>query len=105
MTAYGLHSTTKRGLSAHVTTTPVSAGPDRAVKARVVLEPRDAAKDAKWLLVNDWQGGGKLVVDRLRRVSEGVYETTKPIPAYGGWKAILRLHTGNAIDPLPLYMP
>jgi hypothetical protein len=103
--AYGLHSTTTRGLTAQVRTTPVSSGPERAVKARIVLHPRDAANDAKWLLVSDWQGGKKLVLDRLKRVSEGVYETTKPIPAYDDWKAILRLHKGNSLDALALYMP
>jgi hypothetical protein len=105
MAAYGLHTTTKPDLRAQVTTTEVGSGPNRSVNARIALSPRDAAKDAKWLLVSDWQGGKKLIVDRLKRVSEGVYETTRPFPAHGGWKALLRFHTGNSLQALALYMP
>jgi hypothetical protein len=105
MAAYGLHTTSNDGVRALVTTTDVSSGSGRAVKARIELAPRDAANDAKWLLVNDWQGSQKLIVDRLKRVDEGVYETTKPIPVHGGWKALLRFHTGTSINALPLYMP
>jgi hypothetical protein len=105
MAAYGLHTTTNDGVRALVTTTDVSSGSGRAVKARIELQPRDAANDAKWLLVNDWQGSQKLIVDRLKRVDQGIYETTKPIPVHGGWKALLRFHTGSSINALPLYMP
>ena len=55
---------------------------------------RRAAEDAKWLTTTAWQGGG-LVVDRLQRVREGVYRTTQPIPVYGDWKAMFRLHRGT----------
>jgi hypothetical protein len=105
MAAYGLRTTTNDGVRAQVTATDVTSGPNRAVKARITIEPRDAAKDAKWLTVTDWQGGEKLILDRLKRVDEGVYETTKPIPAHDGWKATLRMHVGTSIQAIPLYMP
>jgi hypothetical protein len=34
-----------------------------------------------------------------------VYKTTKPIPLYGDWKTMIRLHKGNAILGLPIYAP
>ena len=105
MTAYGLNTTTDSDVRAQVTTTQAGSGPNRAIHARIALEPRDAAKDAKWITVTDWQGESKLIVDRLKRVDEGVYETTRPIPVHGGWKALLRFHTGTSIQALPLYMP
>ena len=37
--------------------------------------------------------------------SEGVYETTKPIPVNGDWKALLRVHKGDAILGAPIYLP
>ena len=51
-----------------------------------------------------WQGGG-LVVDRLERVAPGVYRTTEPIPVDGEWKTMIRLHTGNTLTALPVYLP
>jgi hypothetical protein len=54
--------------------------------------------------VTAWQGGG-LQVDRLRRVAEGVYRTTEPIPLHGTWKSILRVHSGRQLLGLPVFMP
>ena len=71
----------------------------------VIAKPPPAAEDASWLTITAWQGGGRLVVDRLDKVSEGVYRTTKAIPVHGSWKAMLRMHNGNAISALPIYAP
>jgi hypothetical protein len=102
--AYGLRETSAPELRAQVTTTEVRSGPQREVSARVVITPRTATHDAKWVAISDWQGGG-LVVDRLRRVDDGVYETTQPIPAHDGWKSILRVHKDRWLAGVPLYMP
>ena len=37
--------------------------------------------------------------------SRGVYRTTKPIPVHGEWKALLRLHRGNSLQGVPIYLP
>ena len=66
--------------------------------------PADGADDAEWLTATAWQGGG-LVVDRLERVAPGVYRTTEPIPVNGDWKTMIRLHRGNALTALPVYLP
>ena len=81
-----------------------AAARDRHVSARIELSPRDAADDARWLTVTAWQGGG-FVLDKLERVEPGVYRTTKPIPVHGEWKALLRLHRGNSLQGVPIYLP
>ena len=72
--------------------------------AEVRVDPRDGADDADWLTATAWQGGG-LVVDRLREVSPGVYRTTEPMPIDGEWKTMIRLHRGDALTALPVYLP
>jgi len=105
MIAFPLFTTTQTGVRGSVQLTTAQSGPQRTVNATVTLTPRDAADGAKWFTVTAWQGGGRLVVDRLERVSEGVYRTTKPIPVHGSWKANVRLHKGNSIAALPIYAP
>ena len=41
----------------------------------------------------------------MREVSPGVYRTTEPIPVYGNWKATLRLHKGDVVAGLPIFLP
>ena len=105
MVAYGLNvNNSANGATAHFQLRNVDAGPDRSVQARVTLDPRTAADGSKWVTATAWQGGG-LVVNRLKKLSEGVYETTKPIPVNGNWKALLRVHTGTKILGAPIYLP
>ncbi len=102
--AFPLPMNAGRSTTASFALTPLGGGPKRTVAARVTLTPRNAADHAQWLTVTAWQGGG-LVVDRLRRVGEGTFETTKPIPVYGQWKSMLRMENGRAVDAVPIYMP
>jgi cation diffusion facilitator CzcD-associated flavoprotein CzcO len=104
MLGLALYTPAHPGVSATVALRDVDTGPERQVQATVALDPPDAGDDAAWLTATAWQGGG-LVVDRLRRVGEGTYRTTQPIPVHGSWKAMVRLHYGNAVDALPLYLP
>ena len=102
--AFGLQTSTAPGESARVALTEVDGGPGRHVSARIELHPRDAADNARWLTVTAWQGGG-FVLDRLERVGPGTYRTTKPIPVDGEWKALVRLHRGDSIQGVPIYLP
>jgi hypothetical protein len=104
LVGYGLHTSPSSGESAHVALTDVRGGTDRTVSARIALDPIDAADDAEWLSITAWQGGG-FVLDRLERVEPGVYRTTKPIPVHGDWKALLRLHRGDSLQAVPIYLP
>jgi hypothetical protein len=74
------------------------------VTADVKLNPRNAASDAKWVSITAWQGGG-LVVDRLHKVSEGVYRSNKPFPVNGDWKALLRIHRSDQLLGTAIYLP
>ena len=92
------------GYSATVTLTDEQPAPKREVTAQVRIDPASAAEDANWVQMTSWQGGGR-VVDRLERTGPGTYESTKPVPVYGDWKTTLRLHDGNALLGIPVYMP
>jgi hypothetical protein len=106
MVGYGLNvNNDAKGATAAFQLRDVGGGPGRHVQARVTLDPRTAADDAKWVSVTAWQGHGRLVVNRLKKVGEGVYETTKPIPVNGDWKALLRVHRDDAILGAPIYLP
>jgi hypothetical protein len=82
----------------------ITPAPQRTVKMVVRVDPEDAADDARWFTATAWQGGGS-VIDRLKEVAPGVYETTKPIPVYGQWKTTIRLHKGTAIQGAAVYFP
>jgi len=76
----------------------------RHVNATVRIDPAKNADEAEWLTSTSWQGGG-LVVDRLERVGPGVYRTTEPIPVFGTWKTMIRMHHGASLTAVPLYLP
>jgi hypothetical protein len=82
----------------------VVSASERAVEATISLDPADAAEGAEFLNVTAWQGGAS-VVDPVERVGEGLYRTSEPIPVHDGWKALVRLHRGDVLVALPLYLP
>ncbi|HET7454977.1 MAG TPA: hypothetical protein VFJ76_05595 [Solirubrobacterales bacterium] len=104
LVGYGLYTTPAQGVRAQVALHDVGGSAGREVEATVRMSPPDAAADAEWFDVTAWQGGG-LVVDPLKRVGDGVYRTTEPIPVHGNWKAMIRLHDGNSLTALPIYLP
>ena len=101
---FALYKPADEGVRAQVALTEIAGGGARTVQADLTLSPRDAADDAEWLTATAWQGGG-LVVDRLERVGPGRYRTTEPIPVHGNWKALIRLHTGDSLTSLPIFLP
>ena len=101
---FALYKPADEGVRADVALTEIAGGGARTVQADLTLSPRDAADDAEWLIATAWQGDG-LVVDRLERVGPGRYRTTEPIPVHGNWKALIRLHVGNSLTTLPIFMP
>jgi hypothetical protein len=105
MLAFPLFTKTTTDVRADVVLTNADSGAKRTVNATVTLTPRDAAEHANWFTMTSWQGGGHLITDRLERVAEGVYRTTQPVPVYGEWKTMLRLHEGRSILGLPVYAP
>jgi hypothetical protein len=104
LVGYGLYTHTQPGVSAQVALKNVSGSAGREVEAVVRMNPPNAAANANWFDVTAWQGGG-LVVDPLKRIGNGVYRTTEPIPVHGNWKTMVRLHEGNSLTALPIYLP
>ena len=101
---FALYKPADEGVRAEVALTEIAGGAARTVQADLTLSPRDAADDAEWLTATAWQGDG-LVVDRLERVGPGRYRTTEPIPVHGNWKALIRLHAGNSLTTVPIFLP
>ena len=107
--AYPVPKSAGSDVRADVTLREVASGPQRTVEATVRLDPPNAAKDAHWFEAlawqgRDWQRGG-LVQSDLEHVGEGVYRTTEPLPVYGNWKAIVRIHRDKALQAMPIYLP
>src|SRR3954469_1058450 len=93
------------GTKATVALAQTQGGAQREATARVRIDPPSAADDAQWVTVTSWQGGGRLVVDRLKRLGPGQSQGTKPIPLYGDWKTTLRLHQDRVLAGVPIHMP
>jgi hypothetical protein len=104
MVAYALYKPADQGVRATVALTDVQRGADRTVNATVTLDPADAADGAEWFDVTAWQGGG-LVLSKLERIGPGRYRTTEPVPVHGDWKAMIRMHNGNSLTAMPVYLP
>ncbi|MEO6203896.1 MAG: hypothetical protein ABIO67_00710 [Mycobacteriales bacterium] len=102
--AVAIPITTGPPVRAEVTLTDGATGPQRTVNATVRLTPADAADDAAWFTATAWQGGS-LVVERLRKIGPGIWETTEPIPVHDAWKTTLRLQRGSDVLGLPVYLP
>ncbi|QBS40693.1 hypothetical protein [Nocardia sp. CS682] len=113
-TANGLRVDVPENASATVRLQDAAPAPGgRMVTADVTLTPTDlVGDDPEWVQILGWQGGtgadspGRgLVIDHLQRVEPGHYVSTKPVPAYGNWKTVLRVHDGYLLTALPVYMP
>ena len=104
LVAFALYKPADQGVTARVALTDVQGGAKRTVDADVRLSPAGAADNAEWLTATAWQGDG-LVVDRLRKVGPGHYRTTEPIPVNGNWKSLIRLHNGNSLTAVPVFLP
>jgi hypothetical protein len=105
MVAFALHTPSESGVSAHLVLHDIPGTQGRQVQASIDMRPSDAADGAEWLTVTAWQGGGRLVVDRLQKLGPGRYRTTEPVPVYGDWKTMVRLHKGSSLTALPIYLP
>ena len=93
------------GVRGELTLATATPGEQRTVDATVRIDPATAIDDPRWINATGWQGGEKLVLDELEEVSPGVYRTSEPLPAYGSWKTLIRIHQDDALIGLPIYLP
>ena len=102
--AYALPVDRGEPVRAQVILEEARPAPDREVVATVRIDPGDAASGAEWFNVTAWQGKGSRIV-QMDRIGPGTYRSEGPIPVSGSWKSILRLHRGNSIAGMPIFMP
>ena len=71
----------------------------------VVLDPVDAADDARWFQASAWQGGGLVLADMEPTGEPGSFRSDRPVPIDGYWKSLVRLHRGDQLMALPIFLP
>jgi hypothetical protein len=109
-TANGLQYQVPKDAVAAIKLTEVSnVNGQKMVDADVRITPPDAvSSDPDWVSILSWQGGlandRGLIVDRLQQVGPGHYRSTRPIPVWGSWKTLLRVHDGNTLAGVPIYL-
>jgi hypothetical protein len=82
------------GVSATVSLDRVATGAEPTAYVTVKLDPADAADGARWFQSLAWQGGGSMT-HPMEKIAEGTYRSTEPLPMYGKWKSMVRLHQGQ----------
>ena len=105
-TANSLNATVPKNATATVDTTQVGMPGKPEVIAKVTVNPANLI-DAHptYVAILSWQGGGEGVIqDRLHRTGPNTWESTKPVPAYGNWKTLLRVQDGRMLTAIPIYM-
>jgi hypothetical protein len=109
-TANGLRYNVPESAAATITLTDVpSDDGQRHATADVQLIPANlVSDDPNWVAVLAWQGGVDnqrgMFVDRLERVGPGHYRSTQPMPVWGTWKTLLRVHDGKTLAAVPIYL-
>ena len=72
--------------------------------AVVRITPPGGLDDAHFLNITAWQGGGS-VLRHLERTGLGEYRSAEPVPVTGAWKTLVRLHVGDSLVGVPIYLP
>jgi hypothetical protein len=109
-TANGLRYNVPENVTATVTLTDAPSAPgQRMVNADVQINPPDFVSDnPNWVSILGWQGQLQnqrgQVVDNLEKLGPGHYRTTQPVPAWGSWKTLLRLHDGTTLAAVPIFL-
>jgi len=105
LVANGLVYDESRTVRGQVTLEEVPGATDRETHATVRFDPSEVAEDAAWVEGIAWQAGGKLVVEPMERTGDGAWRTTEPLPLYGEWKSLIRVHKGREQLAIPVFFP
>jgi hypothetical protein len=110
-TANGLRYNVPQNVTATVTLTdvPDTSPGQRLVNADVQINPPNSvSEDPNWVSILGWQGHLQnqrgQVVTNLEKLGPGHYRTTQPVPVWGTWKTLLRLHDGTTLAAVPIYL-
>lgn len=93
------------GLTGTVQLTEVAGSQQRLVAATVTYSDPHFGENADWVQGFAWQGDDIASTSPMKRLAPGVWTTTKPLPADGTWKVMLRVHKGGMMGAVPVYMP
>ena len=69
-----------------------------------------AARDSAWFQVIAWQGAGEggpggFVLRDMERQPDGSWRSDGSVPVGGSFKTLLRLHQGDGMQAVPVYLP
>jgi len=109
--ANGLHIHVPKQDTATIKLSDLPSQPgQRMVSADVQVNPPDmVGPHPDWVTILAWQGKMAnhrgLVIDRLQRIGPGHYVSTEPIPVWGEWKTLLRVHDGRTLAAVPIWAP
>jgi hypothetical protein len=109
-TANGLRYEVPQNATATMTLTEApGTGDERMVTADVRINPPDlVSDDPNWVAVLGWQGGVPndrgIFVDHLERLGSGHFRSTQPMPVWGSWKTLLRVHDGRILTAAPIFL-
>lgn len=109
-TANGLRYEVPENTTATMTLTEVPGSGDKhMVTADVRINPPDLiSEDPNWVSVLGWQGGlandRGIFIDHLERLGPGHYRSTQPMPVWGSWKTLLRVHDGRILTAVPIFL-
>jgi hypothetical protein len=109
-TANGLRYNVPQNVTATVTLTeaPASQG-QRMVNVDARINPPNfISENPNWVAILAWQGHlnnqrGR-VINNLEKLGPGHYRSTEPVPVWGTWKTLLRLHDGKTLTAVPIYL-
>jgi hypothetical protein len=109
-TANGLRYHVPQNVTATVTLTeaPANQG-QRMVNVDAQFNPPGfISENPNWVSILAWQGHlenqrGR-VIDNLDKVGPGHYRSTQPVPVWGTWKTLLRVHDGKTMTAVPIYL-
>jgi hypothetical protein len=110
-TTNGLRYNVPQNVTATIALTdvPGSAPGQRMANADVRINPPGFVSDnPNWVSILGWQGHienqrGE-VVTNLEKLAPGHYRTTEPVPVWGTWKTLLRVHDGRTLAAVPIYL-
>jgi hypothetical protein len=102
---YGLQKPADEGIRGTIAIADSGATGEREGVVTVALDPPTAAQDADWFQAISWQGGGLVLEDMEPTGEPGTYRTSEPVPLNDDWKTLVRLHEGNSLTGLPVYLP
>jgi hypothetical protein len=109
--ANGLHIRVPKQDTATITLTDLpSASGQRMVSADVRINPPNLVSNhPEWLTILSWQGRMSdhrgLMIDWLKQVGPGHYQSTQPVPVWGTWKTLLRVQDGRTMTAVPIWAP